>query len=43
MNRQERQEKAVMNIHDGMIRVSLGIQDPQDIIAGLKQALARTA
>jgi cystathionine beta-lyase/cystathionine gamma-synthase len=34
-------EKARMNIRDGMIRVSAGLEDVQDIIADFDQALAK--
>jgi methionine-gamma-lyase len=35
------EEKARMNIRDGMCRVSVGLEDPQDIIEDFDQALAR--
>jgi methionine-gamma-lyase len=34
-------QKALMNIRDGMIRVSVGLEDVQDIIADFEQALAK--
>lgn len=34
-------QKARMNIRDGMCRVSVGIEDPQDLMADFEQALGR--
>ena len=34
-------QKALMNIRDGMIRVSVGLEDVQDIIADFEQALTQ--
>jgi len=34
------EQKAEMNIRDGMIRVSTGVEDAKDIIADFEQALA---
>jgi cystathionine beta-lyase/cystathionine gamma-synthase len=33
------EQKAIMNVCDGMIRVSVGLEDPQDIIVDFEQAL----
>ena len=33
------QERATAGIDDGLIRLSVGLEDPEDIIADLKQAL----
>jgi methionine-gamma-lyase len=35
------EQRAQMDIRDGMIRVSVGLEDPQDIIADFDQALAK--
>jgi methionine-gamma-lyase len=35
------EQKVQMNIHDGMIRVSAGIEDAEDIIADFDQAIER--
>ncbi len=35
------QERAAVGIDDGLIRLSVGLEDPQDLIADLDQALAR--
>jgi methionine-gamma-lyase len=35
------QERAAAGIDDGLIRMSVGLEDPEDIIADLDQALAR--
>jgi len=35
------EQKAKMNIRDGMIRISAGIEDPDDLIADFSQALKR--
>jgi cystathionine beta-lyase/cystathionine gamma-synthase len=32
-----------MGISDGLVRLSVGIEDPEDIIADLEQALASLA
>jgi cystathionine beta-lyase/cystathionine gamma-synthase len=34
------EERAVAGIDDGLIRLSVGLEDPGDIIADLEQALA---
>ena len=34
-------QKALMNIRDGMIRVSVGLEDVQDLIADFDQALKK--
>ena len=34
------EERAANGIRDGFLRVSLGIEDPEDIIVDLEQALA---
>lgn len=33
------EERAECNISDGLVRISIGLEDPEDIIADLKQAL----
>lgn len=33
------EQKALMNIHDGMIRISAGLEDPNDLISDFDQAL----
>jgi cystathionine beta-lyase/cystathionine gamma-synthase len=33
------QEREVAGIYDGLIRLSVGLEDPEDIIADLEQAL----
>jgi methionine-gamma-lyase len=33
------EQKELMNIRDGMIRISAGIEDPHDLIADFTQAL----
>jgi cystathionine beta-lyase/cystathionine gamma-synthase len=35
------EQRAQMNISDGMIRVSVGLEAPQDLIADFDQALAK--
>jgi len=35
------EQKKLMNIRDGMIRISAGLEDPQDLIADFDQALKR--
>jgi len=35
------EQKALMNIHDGMIRISAGLEDPQDLITDFEQALQK--
>ncbi|MBN1667339.1 MAG: aminotransferase class I/II-fold pyridoxal phosphate-dependent enzyme [Anaerolineales bacterium] len=35
------EERAAVGIHDGLIRLSVGLEDPQDLIADLEQALAK--
>ena len=35
------QEREAAGIHDGLIRLSVGLEDPEDIIADLEQALDR--
>jgi methionine-gamma-lyase len=35
------EERAAVGIDDGLIRLSVGLEDPEDIIADLSQALAR--
>jgi cystathionine beta-lyase/cystathionine gamma-synthase len=35
------QQRARMNISDGMIRVSAGLEDPQDLMADFDAALAK--
>jgi cystathionine beta-lyase/cystathionine gamma-synthase len=35
------EERAVVGIDDGLIRLSIGLESPGDIIADLDQALAR--
>ena len=35
------EQKQQMNIRDGMIRVSAGIEDPEDIISDFEQAIKR--
>jgi methionine-gamma-lyase len=35
------EQKKLMNIRDGMIRISAGLEDPQDLIADFEQALKR--
>jgi methionine-gamma-lyase len=35
------EERAAAGIDDGLIRLSLGLEDPEDIIADLDQALGR--
>lgn len=37
------EERAELGIPEGLIRYSVGIEDPDDLIADLKQALARSA
>jgi len=32
-------QKKLMNIRDGMIRISAGLEDPDDLIADFEQAL----
>ena len=34
------EERAVLGIDDGMIRLSVGLEDPADLMADLDQALA---
>jgi len=34
-------ERAAAGIDDGLIRMSVGLEDPKDIIADLEQALSR--
>ena len=34
------EERAAVGIPDGLVRLSVGIEDPQDIIADLRQALS---
>jgi cystathionine beta-lyase/cystathionine gamma-synthase len=34
------QERVRMGISDGLIRFSVGLEDPEDLIADLQQALA---
>jgi len=36
------QERAAAGIHDGLIRLSVGLEDPGDIIADLEQALDKS-
>jgi methionine-gamma-lyase len=36
-----REERMAAGIDDGLIRLSVGLEDPQDIIADLDQALAK--
>ena len=33
------EQREQMNIHDGMIRVSVGLEDPDDLIRDFDQAL----
>ncbi len=33
------EQKELMNIHDGMIRISAGVEDADDLIADFSQAL----
>jgi cystathionine beta-lyase/cystathionine gamma-synthase len=33
------EERAAVGIDDGLIRLSVGLEDPKDIIADLEQAL----
>ena len=35
------EDKVRMNIRDGMCRVSLGIEDPQDIVVDFEEALSK--
>jgi cystathionine beta-lyase/cystathionine gamma-synthase len=35
----KREEREAVGIFDGLIRLSVGLEDPQDIIADLEQAL----
>jgi methionine-gamma-lyase len=35
------EERAAAGIDDGLIRLSVGLEDPEDIIADLDQALAK--
>jgi len=35
-------EREVLGITDGMVRISVGLEDPREVIADLQQALART-
>ena len=35
------QERAEAGIDDGLIRLSVGLENPEDIIADLEQALSR--
>jgi methionine-gamma-lyase len=35
------EERAAAGIDDGLIRLSVGLEDPNDIIADLDQALSR--
>jgi cystathionine gamma-synthase/methionine-gamma-lyase len=37
------EERQAMGISDGLVRLSVGIEDPEDIIADLEQALASLA
>ncbi|HUH85247.1 MAG TPA: PLP-dependent transferase, partial [Stellaceae bacterium] len=34
-------ERAALGIDDGLVRLSVGLEDPADLIADLDQALAR--
>jgi cystathionine beta-lyase/cystathionine gamma-synthase len=36
-----RKERAAMGIHEGLVRYSAGIEDPEDLIADIGQALAQ--
>ena len=33
--------RAAMGVHEGMVRISVGLEDPDDLIADLDQALAK--
>ncbi len=33
-------KRAALGIHDGLVRLSVGVEDAQDLIADLEQALA---
>ncbi|MFN2220479.1 MAG: PLP-dependent transferase, partial [Anaerolineae bacterium] len=35
------EERAAVGIDDGLIRLSVGLEDPDDIIADMEQALDR--
>ena len=35
------QEREAIGIYDDLVRLSIGLEDPQDLIADLDQALAR--
>jgi cystathionine beta-lyase/cystathionine gamma-synthase len=35
------EERKAAGIDDGMIRLSVGLEDPEDIIADLEQALSK--
>ena len=35
------EERAIAGIDDGLIRLSVGLEDPLDIIADLEQALGK--
>jgi cystathionine beta-lyase/cystathionine gamma-synthase len=35
------EERAEAGIADGLIRLSVGLEDPEDLIADLEQALSR--
>jgi cystathionine beta-lyase/cystathionine gamma-synthase len=35
------EERDAAGIHDGLIRMSVGMEDPEDLIADLDQSLAR--
>jgi cystathionine beta-lyase/cystathionine gamma-synthase len=40
-NRMTPQERRAAGIHDGLIRLSVGLEDPEDIILDLEQALSK--
>jgi cystathionine beta-lyase/cystathionine gamma-synthase len=35
------EERAAVGIDDGLIRLSIGLEDPNDLIADLEQALSK--
>ena len=35
------EEREVVGIYDGLIRVSVGLEDPEDLIADIEQALGK--
>jgi cystathionine beta-lyase/cystathionine gamma-synthase len=35
------EEREAVGIYDGLIRVSVGLEDPEDLIADIEQALGK--